>query len=78
MSTGASANLRMIIIPFKKAYELDICYPLQQFIKQTYTSNLDDYSRSVDLLNQLRSEALFKSSRQEKLNKLMRCDFFHI
>jgi hypothetical protein len=67
-----SNNYRMVIIPQKKAYELNICYPLQQFIKQTYTSNLDDYLRSVDSLNQLRAEALFKSSRQEKLSKLMR------
>lgn len=67
-----STNHRMVIIPHKKAYELNICYPLQQFIKQTYTSNLDDYLRSVDSLNQLRVDALFKSSRQEKLNKLMR------
>lgn len=47
-------------------------YPLQQFIKQTYTANLDDYFKSAESLNQLRNEALFKSSRQEKLNKLMR------
>ena len=62
----------MVVIPAKKAYELNMCYPLQQFIKQMYTSNLDDYMRSVESLNQLRNEALFKSNRQEKLNKLMR------
>ena len=69
---AVSTNSRMIIVPHKKAYELNICYPLQQFIKQTYNSNLDDYLKSVDSLNQLRNDALFKTSRQEKLNKLMR------
>lgn len=67
-----SSNSRMAIIPQKKAYELNMCYPLQQFIKQTYTSNLDDYLKSVESLNQLRTEALFKSNRQDKLNKLTR------
>ena len=47
-------------------------YPLQQYIKQTYTSNLEDYLKSVDALNQLRSDALFKSTRQDKLAKLTR------
>ena len=69
---SVSTNSRMIIVPHKKAYELNICYPLQQFIKQTYNSNLDDYLKSVDSLNQLRNDALFKTSRQEKLSKLMR------
>lgn len=69
---SVSANSRMIIVPPKKPYELNMCYPLQQFIKQTYTANLDDYLKSVDSLNQLRNEALFKTSRQEKLNKTMR------
>lgn len=67
-----SANYKMVVIPQKKAYEINICYPLQQFIKQTYNTNLDDYLKSVDALNQLRNEALFKSTRQDKLNKLMR------
>lgn len=62
----------MIVVPSKKAYELNICHPLKQFIQQTYTSNLDDYLKSVDALNQLRNEALFKSNRQERLNKLQR------
>ena len=69
---SVSTNSRMIIVPHKKAYELNICYPLQQFIKQTYNSNLDDYLKSVDSLNQLRNDALFKTARQEKLNKLTR------
>ena len=73
-----SNNSRMIIVPHKKASELNICYPLQQFIKQTYTANLDDYLKSVDALNQLRNEALFKTVRQEKLNKLMRFLFIFI
>lgn len=49
-----------------------MCYPIKQFIQQTYSTNLDDYLKSVDALNQLRNEALFKSNRQERLNKLMR------
>ena len=69
---SVSTNSRMIIVPHKKAYELNICHPLQQFIKQFYNSNLDDYYKSADNLNQLRHEALFKTARQEKLNKLMR------
>jgi programmed cell death 6-interacting protein len=63
---------KMIVVPSKKAYELNICYPLKQFIQQTYSVNLDDYLKSVDALNQLRNEALFKSNRQDRLNKLMR------
>lgn len=62
----------MIVVPAKKAYELNICHPLKQFIQQTYSTNLDDYLKSVDALNQLRNEALFKSNRQERLNKLLR------
>ena len=67
-----SSNTRMAIVPQKKAYETNMTYPLQQFIKQTYTVNLDDYLRSADSINQLRNEALFKATRQEKLSKLMR------
>ncbi|CAF0778295.1 unnamed protein product [Brachionus calyciflorus] len=67
-----SPNYRMAIVPQKKTYEINMAYPLQQFIKQTYTSNLDDYLRSAESLNQLRTEALLKSNRQEKLSKLMR------
>lgn len=63
---------KMLVIPPKKAYELNMCYPIKQFIQQTYSTNLDDYLKSVDALNQLRNEALFKSNRQERLNKLMR------
>ena len=62
----------MIVIPSKKAYELNITYPLKQFIQQTYSTNLDDYLKSVDALNQLRNEALFKGTRHDRLNKLMR------
>ena len=58
----------MIVIPPKKAYELNISHPLKQFIQQTYTTNLDDYLKSVDALNQLRNEALFKTNRQERLS----------
>jgi len=66
---------KMIVIPAKKAYELNISHPLKQFIQQTYSTNLDDYLKSVDALNQLRTEALFKSNRQERLAKLLRyCD----
>lgn len=71
MATVSSGSM-MAIVPQKKAYDVNIVYPLQQFIKQTMTTNLDDYFKSVESLNQLRTEALFKSSRQEKLNKLMR------
>jgi programmed cell death 6-interacting protein len=67
-----SVNNKMVIVPLKKAFEINMVYPLQQFIKQTYTSNLEDYLKSADALNQLRSDALFKSSRQDKLTKLMR------
>lgn len=63
---------KMIVVPPKKAHELNLTQPLKQFIQQTYTTNLDDYLKSVDALNQLRNEALFKSNRQEKLSKLMR------
>lgn len=63
---------KMIVVPAKKPFELNICYPLKQFIQQTYTTNLDDYLKSVDSLNSLRNDALFKSNRQERLNKLMR------
>lgn len=62
----------MIVVPPKKAHELNMSPPLKQFIQQTYTANLDDYLKSVDALNQLRNEALFKANRQEKLSKLMR------
>ena len=47
----------MLVIPAKKAYELNMCYPIKQFIQQTYSTNLDDYLKSVDALNQLRNEA---------------------
>lgn len=62
----------MIVVPAKKAHELNICYPLKQFIQQTYTTNLDDYLKSVDALNTLRNDALFRANRQERLGKLMR------
>ena len=62
----------MIVIPPKKAYELNISHPLKQFIQQTYKTNLDDYLWSVDALNQLRNEALFKTNHQERLSKLLR------
>ena len=55
---------KLIVVPAKKAYELNISHPLKQFIQQTYTTNLDDYLKSVDALNQLRNEALFRSNRQ--------------
>ncbi len=67
-----SIMTKMIVVPAKKPFELNICHPLKQFIQQTYTSNLDDYLKSVDALNQLRNEALFKSNRQERLQKLQR------
>jgi programmed cell death 6-interacting protein len=67
-----SANNRMVLIPQKRTLDVNMTYPLTQFIKQTYTSNLEDYFKSVDALNQLRNDALFKANRQEKLNKLLR------
>lgn len=67
-----SVNNRMVILPQKKTYEVNMTYPLQQYIKQNYTSNLEDFIKSAEALNQLRSEALFKANRQEKLNKLIR------
>lgn len=63
---------KMIVVPGKKAHEVNLTQPLKQFIQQTYSSNLDDYMKSADALNQLRNEALFKANRQEKLAKLMR------
>ena len=69
---SVSAGSMMAIVPQKKAFDVNMCYPLQQFIKQTFTTNLDDYFKSVEALNQLRAEALFKATRQEKLSKLMR------
>ena len=63
---------RMITVPQKKAYEVNMVNPLKQFITQTYTSNVDDYLKSVDALSMLRTEAVFRSSRQDKINKLMR------
>ena len=69
---SVSVNNRMVLIPQKKSFEINMVYPLQQYIKQTYTSNLEDYLKSVDALNQLRSDALFKSTRQDKLAKLTR------
>lgn len=69
---SVSSNYRMAVVPQKKAYETNMVYPLQQFIKQICSSNLDDYMRSADSLQQLRSDALFKANRQEKLAKLMR------
>lgn len=68
----AANTLRMITVPSKKPFELNITQPLRTFIQQTYTANLDDYLKSVDSLNQLRNEALFKCTRQEKLTKMMR------
>ncbi|RMZ96813.1 programmed cell death 6-interacting isoform X2, partial [Brachionus plicatilis] len=69
---SVSSNYRMAVVPQKKAYETNMVYPLQQFIKQICSSNLDDYLRSADSLQQLRTEALFKANRQEKLSKLQR------
>ena len=69
---SVSANNRMILIPLKKTSDVNMVYPLQQFIKQTYTSNLEDYLKSAEALNQLRNDALFKANRQEKLAKLMK------
>jgi programmed cell death 6-interacting protein len=69
---SVSVNNKMVIVPLKKATDVNMVYPIQQFIKQTYTSNLEDYMKSTDALNQLRSDALFKSNRQDKLDKLMR------
>lgn len=68
---------KMIVVPSKKAYELNISQPLKQFIQKTYlyppdTFNMDNYLKSVDAFNQLRNEALFKSNSQERLNKLQR------
>ncbi len=63
---------KLIVVPAKKPFELNISQPLKQFIQQTYTTNLDDYFKSVDALNQLRNEALFRSNRQERLSKLLR------
>jgi hypothetical protein len=72
---GVSATNMMAIVPQKKTFDVNLVYPMQQFIKQQFTSNLDDYYKSVEALNQLRTEALFKSTRQDKLNKLMRSVF---
>lgn len=65
---------RMITLPYKKTFDLDITYPIKTFLDNTYSGNqnLQEFKMSVDSLNQLRQEALFRSSRQDKLAKLMR------
>ena len=62
----------MVIVPQKRTYEVNIVEPIKKFITQTYTTNLADYLQSVEALNLLRNDALFRTSRQEKLSKMMR------
>ena len=63
---------KMIVIPQKKTHEINMSATLKKFIQQTYTTNIDDYMKSVDALNQLRTDALIKSNRTERLAKVMR------
>jgi hypothetical protein len=71
-SSISGVGTKMIVVPQKKPSELNMTDPLKKFIQQTYTTNLEDYLKSVEALNQLRNEALFRATRQEKLSKLMR------
>ena len=74
MASSGSASQRMIVIPFKRTFDIDISQNIKSFLDRTYAGNpnLAEFKQSVDSLNLLRSEALFRAARQEKLVKLMR------
>jgi programmed cell death 6-interacting protein len=74
MASSSSAASRMIVVPYKRPFDLDISHNIKSFLDNTYAGNpnLAEFKQSVDSLNLLRNEALFRAARQEKLNKLMR------
>ncbi len=69
---ASGSNSRMIVVPYKRTYELNITQPIKEFINNAYPTNNEEFKLSVDSLNQLRTEALFRSARQDKLAKMMR------
>ncbi len=68
----ATSNTRMIVVPYKRTFEINITGPIKEFINNAYPTNNEEFKLSVDSLNQLRTDALFRSVRHEKLNKMMR------
>ncbi len=74
---SSSSSSRMIVVPYKRPFDLDISYNIKSFLDNTYAGNpnLQEFKQSVDSLNLLRNEALFRAARQEKLAKLMRYVF---
>jgi hypothetical protein len=69
---SVSSNNKMVIIPFKKATEVNFAGPIKRFIMHTNAANLDGYLKSADALNKFRSDALFNICRHNMLSKLTR------
>ncbi len=66
---------KMVIVPPKKATKVSMGEPVRQFVKQKNAENPEGYIETVKELKELRKLALFHSSGQNKLNKLMSyCD----
>lgn len=67
-----ASNSRMIVVPYKKTFDVNLVKPIKTFIESTYTSNIDEYVKSIEALNELRKDALFRTNRHEKLSKQQR------
>ena len=62
-------DIKMIVVPVKKTYEINFMNLLPTHLTLSTTSKQDDCLQSRRLFNWLRNEALFKAIHTEKLKE---------